>query len=273
MRVAVYQPQYFPRLHYINRILDADAFVLLESAQYTPALTHHTESGRERHKSYQSHAPIKLPDGPYLLTVSTQRAGRRTPINQTRVQYEEPWPSEHLKSLQRAYGKAGHFGQHFPQVQALLEQRYPSLADLDLSTILWALNELLELEIPFEALDLDAVNERLASQRRTRLRGIVRDTGLDAKRPPGRQKGTEWNVAICTELGADEYLYGGTAAASYMDKERFAEHGISLVQQAWHCSEYSQRHTRRQGFVANLSILDLLLNVDAGTALDVVWPR
>ena len=56
-------------------------------------------------------------------------------------------------------------------------------------------------------------------QRRARLRRIVLASDMVTRRPEGRQQGNAWIAALCQELGASEYLCGGTAAGNYLDKE------------------------------------------------------
>jgi len=87
MRVCIYQPQYFPRLHYINRILDSDKFIFFDSAQYTKKLVHLNDGGT-KHKSYQSHSPIKTAQGEFLLLVPVKHQSF-IPINKTIIDYEK----------------------------------------------------------------------------------------------------------------------------------------------------------------------------------------
>ncbi|HSK98411.1 MAG TPA: WbqC family protein [Euzebyales bacterium] len=297
MRAAVYQPQYLPRLHYVNRALDADVFVVLDSAQFTRKLKHHGPDGATVHPSYQVHTPIRLASGRHLLTVPLRGGGARRPLDETLVADPAHWVPTHLRSLHAGYANAPRYGALAPGIAALLERDHPSLAALNLATLLWALAVLLRLDLggdlsnragggaagggragggrdgdPAEHM-LAAVNDRLAAQRRVPLRRIVRASDLRTARPAGLQQGNAWIAGLCHEVGADEYLCGGTAAGNYMDKEFFAERGITTVIQSWHCPTYSQRFATRQRFIPNLSILDLLLNVDPAGALDVVQPR
>ena len=272
MRATVYQPQYLPRLHYLNRVLDAETFIVLDSAQFTRKLKHHGPDGAVVHPSYQAHTPIRLAKGRHLLTVPVRHGGARRPLTQTRTADREQWAATHLRSLHSGYAGAPHYDAAAPELEALLDRDHASLAALNISTVLWAIARLLRLDLAVDDLRVDAVNAALAEQRDVRLRRIALASGLRAERPDGRQQGNAWIAALCHEVGATEYLCGGTAAGNYMDKEYFNDRGIDAVIQSWHCAAYGQQFADRHAFIPNLSIVDLLLNVDPVAALEVVHP-
>jgi WbqC-like protein len=273
MRVTVYQPQYFPRLHYVNRVLDADVFIALDGAQFTRKLKHHGPDGATTHRSFQAHSPIRLADGTHLLTVPVRHSGARATIGQTRVDYDDPWPARHLRSLQSGYSNAPYHAALEAGLEHLLTQRYDSLADLNLTTLVWGINHVLQLGLRGNHLTLAELNQALAAQRRVRLRQIVLASQLQTQRPEGRQQGNSWIAGMCHELEATEYLCGGTAEGNYLDKEFFTQQGITPVIQSWYCQPYPQQFATDHGFTPNLSILDLVLNVDASATFAIVWPE
>ena len=55
-----------------------------------------------------------------------------------------------------------------------------------------------------------------------------------------------------------------------MDESYYINNGIGLVTQDWTCREYDQQFTDKTGFVSNLSIIDLLLNVNREKALEII---
>ncbi len=55
-----------------------------------------------------------------------------------------------------------------------------------------------------------------------------------------------------------------------MDEEYYKNNNINLVTQNWNCKEYDQQFSDRVGFSPNLSIIDLLLNVDREKALEII---
>lgn len=271
MRVAIYQPQYLPRLHYINRILDSDTFVLLSSAQYTKNIVHE-DAKKERHKTFQSDTVIKLANGEFFLTVPVKHKGTNS-IAETGVDYSQKWVRQHLQTIKQAYGKSKNFPKLESELNGLLTKQYASLAQLNIATILWGLAKTLDYDLSIEDLTLERFNEKLKNESRVRVKKIVEDYETGVKRPEGRQKGTEWTVAICKALGADEYVYGGTAASGYMDFGAYKENGIEPVQQDWKLNEYPQLFVDKTGFIKNLSVLDLILNVDSNESLNVIFPK
>lgn len=84
--------------------------------------------------------------------------------------------------------------------------------------------------------------------------------------------GGPWTAALCAAVGADEYLYGGTAGAGYMQVDDYAARGVTLVQQDWVARPYPQQFSDRFGFLPNLSVLDLLFNLEPAAALGILVP-
>lgn len=267
MRIAIYQPRYFPQLHYFNRMFSSDVFVLLESAQFTKSLVHITAGVKERQPSYQSTTPIKSSQGVFLLGIPIKHSGYAS-ITKTEISYDEPWAAKHLVQLKLAYQKSPFFSKLFPQIQELLSAHYENLAVLNKKTIFWGIASLLEYELPV----LTMTETQLQScfkKMKTRLKQIISDPILNIPRPEGLQKGTEWTTEICKKLQATEYLHGETAQVGYMDLEYYTKHGITPVVQKWQGKKYSQQFVK-QGFLPNLSILDLLFNVSPSEARSIL---
>lgn len=268
MRVAIYQPRYFPQLHYFNRAINSDVFVILDCAQYTKALVHNVNGKNERHKSYQSDTVLKLAQGIHFLTVPVKHNGL-SPISQTVLDYSSDWARRHIATIGSAYRKSLSFAQVFPQIEKLLKKNYQTLGELNTKTFLWALNRLMGLGIDVDDLSVEEINQHLQDSP-FRLKKIVLGSELGVERPQGAQKGTEWTVAICKKLGASEYLHGQTAQNGYMDEDYYHKNNIELVTQDWKCEEYEQQFNDRVGFISNLSIIDLLLNVDEKEAVRII---
>jgi hypothetical protein len=64
---------------------------------------------------------------------------------------------------------------------------------------------------------------------------------------------------ICKAVGASGY-YSGRAGSTYLDAESFRRAGIEIVVQEFEHPTYEQMFMKEQGFVSNLSALDLLFN-------------
>ena len=270
MRIAIYQPRYFPQLHYFNRALTSDVFVLLDSAQYTKSLVHSINGKNIRYKSYQADTPIKSPDGVHLLTIPLK--DHMLPLSETKIEYSSPWPRKHIATIKSFYGGSPYGDQIVENIRALLSERYDSLGALNSKTFLWGITKILGGEIPVEKMTIETVNRHLARSS-FKLKRIVTVSDVGVERPSGIHKGTEWTIRICKALGATEYLHGRTAQFGYMDESQYKKNGISLLTQDWQRPSYRQKYTEKSPFISNLSIIDLLCNVHTEEARRVVYPE
>ena len=66
-------------------------------------------------------------------------------------------------------------------------------------------------------------------------------------------------IEIIKYFGEKEYL-SGKGALDYMDLNKFKKEGISVFTYDCECVEYPQQWNRQQGFIPDLSVLDLLFN-------------
>jgi hypothetical protein len=71
---------------------------------------------------------------------------------------------------------------------------------------------------------------------------------------------TERLINLCRAVGGTSYFSGEYAVHAYLDAAAFEQAGIQLEFQHWNCPEYPQQFPK-VGFVADLSIVDLLFNV------------
>jgi hypothetical protein len=254
MRLSDIQPQYFPRLHYFARMLECDVFVIRDDVQF---VRNHRYPDGARGVSYQAHTPIKSPQGAQLLGVSI-RKGSGAPIAATGVAYDQPWGKKHRNVLASFYGASRHLRTLLPEIDALLAARFDTVAELNIATTCWALGRALgcSLRIP-EDLHFDRFAELVEAERPGRLRKVglgsrwlASCTSIDP---------SERIATLCELAGATEYVAGGTAFSSYLRRQPFEDRGIAIELQQWTCPDYPQQFAAT-GHVANLSILDLLMN-------------
>jgi hypothetical protein len=71
---------------------------------------------------------------------------------------------------------------------------------------------------------------------------------------------------MCKKLGADVYIFG-SQGEGYADKAAFERAGIKLYFQQYKCSKYNQLWGE---FIPRLSIIDLLFNVGAEQAREII---
>jgi hypothetical protein len=267
MRLVGYQPQYFPRLHYFARVLDSDIFTISDYLQYVRHHVYEHGSERERGPSYQAHTPLKTGNGVLLLDVPVRRGGEegKQLLTEAQVDYSTPWNEKHLQNIEHHYKKTPEFFRVFPSLQIFLQQRHATLSDLTTGSIVWGLSQLFE-----TAPDLKSVVENIPHPEH-RLRRIVlmSETGIVMPDKESGRDANDWIIETCKALGATEYHFGGTSASAYMDFPRFERSGIALRQQDWKCAPYRQQFPK-QGFVPNLSIIDLLMNVPPADARKIL---
>jgi hypothetical protein len=266
IRYTGIQPQYFPRLHYFARILSTDVFVIRDDCQYVNS---HKYPDGSRGKSYQSHSPIKQSQGAFLLTVPVVHDGLES-ISETRIQTNIQWEVKHLKSIQTGYGRSQWFKQMHDDISLILKERYENLADLNIATICWGVLKILGERVSLEKLNIEYVNSLLKEQTKVRLKEIKKGSESQSLKNSKELTANGKILALIKEIGANEDYSGGTAVAAYVNKDVFEKNGISIAVQDWKCREYPQQYTAKTGFIPNLSIIDLLMNVSSSEALSIL---
>jgi hypothetical protein len=270
MRLSDIQPQYFPRLHYIARMLDSDVFILRDDVQF---VRNHRYPGGARGPSYQVHTPIKSPEGAHLLTVAVKKKSGLS-IRATEVSHDAPWARKHLNSIASFYRGAMNARVLLPEIEAIFARRYATVGELAIATTCWALGRILSggLRVPDE-LSIERANALLAVAAAPGVR--LRRVGLGSELLADSAAccASERIAELCRRVGADEYLAGGTALEAYLDRGVFERRGIAVAVQRFRCPSYPQQHVARGGEVANLSILDLLMNAPLERAAALLSAR
>ena len=227
MLVAVHQPHYIPWLGYLDRMVKADLFVVLDHVQF------------ER-RNFQNRTTILLEGEGKLLTVPVVQVSQKETILEKAVDNSETgsrqWGPIHFKTLKYAYRKAPFFAQHAPRLQEILEARWEKLVDLDLAM-------------------LDFVRE--AFQITT---PIVRSSQMKA----GGAR-SELLLNLCREIGPDSTFLGGLGGSRrYLDHAAFAAAGIGVAWQDFVHPTYPQ--CSGTTFVPGLMSLDALFNCGPAAA-------
>lgn len=267
MRYSGIQPQYFPRLHYFARILNADIFIIRDDVQF---VRHHKYPDGKIGPSYQVRSSIKSPQGVYHIVVPIVHEGL-TAINKTHITYQEKWINSHVKTIQSLYGRALNFKTIFPEIKSIVEKRHDSLLELNLKTVLWGVLRLLgEEKVRDDKLTIEYINKKLGRSPKFRLKQIKLATNLESFKKFKNMTGNEKIIAICKELGVTEDYCGGTAVAAYVDESLFKKNGIKITVQDWKCQKYPQLFEDKVGFIENISIIDLLMNVPRKEAVRII---
>lgn len=172
---------------------------------------------------------IRTAAGWQWLTVPVLTRGRgRQRICDVQTEADGAWRRKHCQSLRWHYGHAPFFDAYAPALEDLYADAWPQLIDLN-ATLLRHLLQLLEVEVEVRfSSQMDLPNERTA-----RL------------------------VDMAKACDCQVYLAGSGASKAYLDVEAFAAAGIECRFTHFEHPVYPQCHA---GFVAEMSVLDLLFN-------------
>lgn len=268
VRMVVYQPQFFPRLHYFARILNSEIYGIADNVQFVRKHAYHTQEGNRAGVSYQAHTPLLTNNGVLLADIATESGFKA--INETKLVYTARNDKGRPHRLIREhYRKAREFRRIDPALEAFFSRDFDSVGELNIASTYFALAILLEKD-PLAA-DRTTLQAALAeSPYRLRQLELLSESGVPVSDKDCGRCANQWLVECCQRYGADEYYYGGTGASAYMDFSKFDAASIRLIEQSWKCEPYRQT---QDGFVSNLSIIDLLMNVPPEKAREVVFTQ
>lgn len=174
---------------------------------------------------------IKGKDGKkVLLTVPLKKTkGVSSSYIDAIPDYSKVWQKEHLNKIKDAYFKAPFFKERINLIETILLQKHENLSHLNASFIQVICNLL---EIKTQVLFASSFVEK------------------------GLQK-NDRNIDLCLQIGATTYL-SGQGAKKYNDENLFASHQLKIIYQNFESPVYKQLG---DGFMSNLSVLDILFNV------------
>ena len=221
MIVAVHQPHFLPWLGYLDRMLKADLFIILDHVQF------------ER-RNYQNRTRILLDGQPYWLTVPVMQHSQQERIIDKQITNPEKvelrwWASTHFQTLRHAYRKAPYFDTYAPSLRKMLESRWDRLVDLD-RELLDYLRDILGIRTPLVS---------------------SAELGIGGRR-------SELILNLCRAVKADTFITGMGASRDYLDRQAFADAGIEVTCQNFEHPQYAQCHSG--AFVPGLSALDVIFN-------------
>jgi WbqC-like protein family len=125
MRVTIHQPQFLPWLGYLDKIDQADLFIVLDTVQF-------------KKNEWQNRNRIRTATGWQWLTVPVlQHFGQR--IEDVRINPTAAWQAQHLRALDMHYARAPYRDRYVSELRELYEQSWTKLSDLNRATIKWLL--------------------------------------------------------------------------------------------------------------------------------------
>jgi hypothetical protein len=125
MRVTIHQPQFLPWLGYLDKIDQADLFIVLDTVQF-------------KKNEWQNRNRIRTSTGWQWLTVPVlQHFGQcidDVVINPTAI-----WKVQHLRALEIHYARAPYIDRYLPPLRELYAAPWTKLSDLNKATVQWLL--------------------------------------------------------------------------------------------------------------------------------------
>ena len=177
---------------------------------------------------FQNRNRVKGQGGAQWLTVPVaHRLGQK--INEVETA-GDAWRAKHWKTLRSCYARAAHFETYAGEFEEFYARPRAKLSEVNVEAI------------------------RMLA----RAFGVGKEFVFSSTLGAGGQK-SELVLNICKAVGATHY-YSGRAGSTYLDAEAFRRAGIDVVVQEFKHPTYEQLFMKEQGFVPNLSAVDLLFN-------------
>ena len=125
MLVTIHQPQFLPWLGYLDKIDQADAFIMLDTVQF-------------KKNEWQNRNRIRTAKGWQWLTVPVlQHFGQR--IDEVLINPTAAWKAQHLRALDMHYARAPYRNRYLAQLRELYAAPWNKLSDLNEATVQWLL--------------------------------------------------------------------------------------------------------------------------------------
>lgn len=125
MRVTIHQPQFMPWLGYLDKVDQADLFLILDTVQF-------------KKNEWQNRNRIRTSQGWQWLTVPVlHQFGQR--IDEVMINPTAIWKVQHLRALEMHYARAPYIDRYLPQLRELYAAPRPKLSDLNKVTVQWLL--------------------------------------------------------------------------------------------------------------------------------------
>lgn len=229
MKCVILQPSYIPWRGYFQQVAVADLFVFFDDVQYD-------------RRGWRNRNRIKTANGSIWLTVPVLNKGSRrdsTPINEIAINWDEPWPKKHWRTIELAYSKAPFFEEYAPRIKPLYERHDELLSDFTIAS-----------------------TEMLAGLIGISDTRFVRSSSLGAE---GTK--SERLLDILAKVGADEYV-SGPSADDYIEESLFDAHGVSLEYVGYDYEPYEQVHPP---YDPQVSLIDLIF-MQGPAVLEFIHP-
>ncbi len=122
--VTIHQPECFPWLGFVDKAAQADAFVILDDAQYS--------------KNYfNNRNKVRTAQGWAWVTIPVETAGRASQTFAEAGMLDDGWRRKHLATWEQCYGKAKFGEKYLPFLRDLYARPLKKLGDFNAAAIRW----------------------------------------------------------------------------------------------------------------------------------------
>ena len=188
--------------------------------------------------SFINRNKIKTANGPIWLTVPILLKGHMSKtIKEMKINNIVNWQTKHLKSIEMNYKSTSYFNQYIGFFRDCYKREWTHLSDLNEYMLKWFLN-ILNIKVKYYKMS---------------------EIGFEGRK-------SDLVLDMCKKLSADLYIFGALGR-DYVKEENFTREDIKIYFQNYNHPVYQQLYV---GFISHLSIVDLLFNVGAERALDVI---
>lgn len=205
MKVAIHQPNYFPWIGYLDKMIKCDKFILLDDVQLSDNDYMH------RNRFIDINGNIK-----YMTIPFEKKDYLKLKFKDIKINQDIGWQKRNLAFLEGNYKKAYGYNEVINILVPLFQRKYEFLIDAVLDSI----------ELLRSVLDIKT--------------SIVYQSEVDYNRD-FRKSGLV--LDLCRKCGADIY-FSGTGAVEYMNIEDFAKSCISIEFQQVYKFEYPQINSK-----------------------------
>ncbi len=189
-------------------------------------------------RDWNNRNKIKGPNGAFWLTVPVKSKDHYyKKVGEIEINNDINWQKKHLKSIELNYKSAPYFNCYFDFFQNCYNKDWYRLSDLNEYMLKWFL-DILGIKVKYYKMS---------------------EIGFEGKK-------SDLVLDMCKKLNADAYIFGALGK-NYANEESFAHEGIKIYFQNYIHPVYPQLYGE---FISHLSIVDLLFNVGAERALDII---
>lgn len=123
------ESQYLPSIQYCSKFCTNQPIIIEQHENY-------------RKGTYRNRAHVATANGFLRLTIPLQKGkNQQQNIRTTRIAYDQDWQTQHLMTIQAAYGNSPFFDYYIDELRPFFEEQYEFLFDWNQAV----LNQLLEL--------------------------------------------------------------------------------------------------------------------------------